>query len=105
MKLPLKTKAVKTYNDFQKKQRPLSIPINPAIIFEAESSRQLGRDFRGGSDMVYQRLGHPTSRAAAEKIALLEGAESALVFSSGMGAISTALMALAGSSGAHIVAQ
>jgi len=101
----LQTKATKTYTDGLRKQRPLSIPIQRAVIFEAESSRQLGRDFRSGSDLVYQRFGHPTSRAAAEKIALLEGAEAALVFGSGMGAISTALLALAGSAGAHIVAQ
>jgi cystathionine beta-lyase/cystathionine gamma-synthase len=105
IKLTLQTKATKTYNDFQKKQRPLSIPIHRAVNFEAESSRQLGKDFREGSEMVYQRFGHPTSRAAADKIALLEGAESALVFGSGMGAISTTLMALAGSAGAHVVAQ
>jgi cystathionine gamma-lyase len=105
IKLTLQTKATKTYNDFQKKQRPLSIPIHPAVNFEAESSRQLGKDFRDGSEMVYQRFGHPTSRTAADKIALLEGAESALVFGSGMGAISTTLMALAGSAGAHVVAQ
>ncbi len=105
IKLTLQTKATKTYNDFQKKQRPLSMPIHPAVNFEAESSRQLGKDFRDGSEMVYQRFGHPTSRAAADKIALLEGAESALVFGSGMGAISTTLMALAGSAGSHVVAQ
>ena len=55
--------------------------------------------------MVYQRFGHPTSRTASDKIDLLEGAESALVFGSGMGAISTTLMTLAGSAGAHVVAQ
>src|SRR5580658_3518455 len=101
----LQTKAVKTYNDDQRAQRPLTIPIQPAVNFEAESSLQLGKAFRNGSDMVYQRFGHPTSRAAAEKIALLENAEAGLVFSSGMGAISTALMAVAGFAGAHVVVQ
>ena len=50
IKLTLQTKATKTYNDFQRKQRPLSIPIHPAVNFEAESSRQLGKDFRDGSE-------------------------------------------------------
>jgi cystathionine beta-lyase/cystathionine gamma-synthase len=104
-KIRLQTKATKTYNDGQKIQRPLSIPIHAAVNFESESSRQLGRDFRDGSELVYQRFGHPTSKAAGEKIALLEGAETGLVFSSGMGAISTTLLALAGSAGAHVVAQ
>jgi cystathionine beta-lyase/cystathionine gamma-synthase len=101
----LQTQAAKTYNDAQKKQRPLSVPIHQSVNFEAVSSRQLGNDFRGKSEFVYQRFGHPTSRAAAEKIALLEGAELGLVFSSGMGAISTSLLTMAGSAGSHIVAQ
>lgn len=101
----LQTQAAKTYNDAQKKQRPLSVPIHQSVNFEAVSSRQLGNDFRGKSEFVYQRFGHPTSRAAAEKIALLEEAELGLVFSSGMGAISTSLLAMAGSAGSHIVAQ
>lgn len=101
----MQTKAAKTHNDGQRMQRPLSIPIHPAVNFQAESSRQLGVAFKTGSKMVYQRFGHPTSEAAAEKIALLEGAEAALVFSSGMAAICTTLLALTGSSGAHVVAQ
>lgn len=101
----LQTKAAKTYNDGQRVRRPLSTPIYQAVSFQAESSRQLSAAFKGGSEMVYQRLAHPTSRAAAEKIALLEGAEAALVFSSGMAAICTTLLALTGATGAHVVAQ
>jgi cystathionine beta-lyase/cystathionine gamma-synthase len=103
--MKLQTQAVKTYLDGRKKQRPLSIPIHQVVNFEAESSIRLGDDFRNGSELVYQRFGHPTSSAAAEKIAILEGAEAGLVFSSGMGAISTTLLALIGSTEAHIVAQ
>jgi cystathionine beta-lyase/cystathionine gamma-synthase len=44
-------------------------------------------------EYIYTRYGNPTQRAAAEKIATLEGAESALVFSSGMAAISSTLLA------------
>src|SRR5256885_1142778 len=101
----LQTQSVKTYNDTEKKQRPLSVPIHQVVNFEAVSSRQLGDDFREKSDLVYQRFGNPTSRAVAAKIAMLEGAEAGLVFSSGMGAISTSLLALAGSTGSHVVAQ
>ncbi len=101
----LQTTAVRTYHDKAKQPRPLSIPIVQAVNFEAASSMQLGQDFKTGSAFVYQRFGHPTSRAAGEKIALLEGAEAGAVFSSGMGAISTTLMALIAESGAHVVAQ
>jgi len=44
-------------------------------------------------EYIYTRYGNPTQKAAAEKIAALEGAESGLVFSSGMAAISSTLLA------------
>lgn len=50
----------------------------------------------------YGRYGNPTLRAAERKLAALEGAEAALLFASGMSAITTALLALL-SSGDHIV--
>lgn len=42
---------------------------------------------------VYSRYGNPTERAAADKLAALEFGEDALIFSSGMAAISTTLFA------------
>ena len=42
----------------------------------------------------YGRYGNPTQQAAENKIAALEGAEAGLLFSSGMGAVSTSLLAL-----------
>lgn len=99
------TLSTQTYTDGERRQRPLSIPIHQAVNFEAESSQRLGEDFRKRDEHVYLRFGHPTTKAAADKIALLEGAEAGLVFGSGMGAISTSLMALVGKAGAHVVAQ
>jgi methionine-gamma-lyase len=99
------TLATQTYNDGERKQRPLSIPIVQAVNFEAESSQRLGEAFRKRDEHVYLRFGHPTTKAAADKVALLEGAEAGLVFGSGMGAISTSLMALVGKAGNHVVAQ
>ena len=52
----------------------------------------------------YARYGNPTLSRCERLIAKLEQAESALMFSSGMGAISTALLALV-TQGDHIVAQ
>ncbi len=101
----LETIAVKTYLDSPRGPRPMSIPIVQSVTFEAPSSVELGRAFRNSSEQVYQRFGHPTSNAAGEKIAALEGAEAGLVFGSGMGAISTTLMALIGGNGTHVVAQ
>ncbi len=52
----------------------------------------------------YSRYANPTVRSFEEAMAELEGAEDALAFASGMGAISSTVLALC-SSGDHIVAQ
>jgi cystathionine beta-lyase/cystathionine gamma-synthase len=53
---------------------------------------------------IYTRYGNPSQWAVQNKLAALEGAESALVFSSGMAAITASVMALM-DKGAHIVAS
>lgn len=53
---------------------------------------------------IYSRYGNPSQWAVQEKVAGLEGAESALVFSSGMAAISSSVLALL-DKGAHIVSS
>jgi cystathionine beta-lyase/cystathionine gamma-synthase len=53
---------------------------------------------------IYTRYGNPSQWAVQEKLAALEGAESALVFASGMAAISASVLALL-DKGAHIVAS
>jgi len=54
--------------------------------------------------MFYTRYGNPTNSVAESAIAELEGADAALLFSSGMNAITTGILALV-KSGDHIVAQ
>lgn len=56
------------------------------------------------STEFYSRYANPTVRAFEEAIAALEGAEDAAAYASGMGAITTTILALC-SSGSHIVAQ
>lgn len=56
------------------------------------------------SGEFYSRYANPTVRSFEEAIAALEGAEDAIAYSSGMGAITTTILALC-SSGSHIVAQ
>lgn len=53
---------------------------------------------------IYTRYGNPSQWAVQEKLAALEGAESALVFASGMAAISASVLALL-DKGAHIIAS
>ena len=54
--------------------------------------------------MYYTRYGNPTNTVAEAAIAELEGADAALMFASGMGAITTSVLALL-KGGDHVVAQ
>ncbi|WP_394199198.1 trans-sulfuration enzyme family protein [Litoreibacter albidus] len=53
---------------------------------------------------IYSRYGNPSQWAVQEKLAALEGTESAIVFSSGMAAITSTVLALM-DKGAHVVAS
>ncbi len=55
-------------------------------------------------DDFYSRYANPTVRSFEEAIAELEGAEEALSFASGMGAVASTILALC-SAGSHVVAQ
>ena len=57
---------------------------------------------RGRDSLVYGRYGSPSQWAVQAKMAVLEGAESSLVFSSGMAAIATTLLGLL-DRGAHVI--
>jgi methionine-gamma-lyase len=50
---------------------------------------------RGSAGLVYSRFNHPNSEIVEDRLAALEKAEAALVFSSGMAAIATTLLATA----------
>ena len=52
----------------------------------------LDQDFDGEPDFVYTRWGNPTLHQLSEKLADLEGAETCVLFGSGMAAISTLLI-------------
>jgi methionine-gamma-lyase len=67
----------------------LQMPIFQTSTFEFENTAQGAARFAGKeSGYIYARLGSPTTTLIEEKLALLEGAEAACAFSSGMGAIS-----------------
>jgi cystathionine beta-lyase/cystathionine gamma-synthase len=53
---------------------------------------------------LYSRYSNPTVRQFEDAVAALEGAESALAFASGMGAIASVVLAFCGR-GSHVVAQ
>ena len=96
------TKAVRGASDLDKKNGPMATPIYQTSTFEvADNDEQLRVT---PTDHFYTRYGNPTNTVAERTIAQLEGVDAALTFASGMGAITTTIMALL-KSGDHIVAQ
>jgi cystathionine beta-lyase/cystathionine gamma-synthase len=74
---------------------PLTTPIYATSTFTFANAAELEAYQRGGSDKyIYSRYANPTVQAVERKIAKLEGAEMALVTSSGMAATATALFGL-----------
>jgi cystathionine beta-lyase/cystathionine gamma-synthase len=73
----------------------LTTPIYETATFVFNSARDVERYQEGTLPaFLYSRYENPTVGAIEEKLAVLDGAEMALVFSSGMAATSTALMSL-----------
>ena len=96
------TEAVRGGTDLNKKDGPLSTPIYQTSTFEVtDSQRQVEVTH---TDMFYTRYGNPTHTVAESAIAELEGTDAALLFASGMCAVTTTVLGLL-KSGDHIVAQ
>jgi cystathionine beta-lyase/cystathionine gamma-synthase len=75
--------------------RPLSTPIYQTSTFVFASAAELEQYLAGDtSHYLYSRHANPSVEAAESKIAALEGAEAAMVTSSGMAASATALFGL-----------
>ena len=96
------TQAVRGGMDLSKKNGPLSTPIYQTSTFEVTDMEEQVR--ATPTDHFYTRYGNPTHTVAENAIAELEGADAALLFASGMSAISTTILALT-KAGDHIVAQ
>ena len=96
------TESVHGSKSFEKKNAPLAQPIYQTSTFQVTDSDEQLRATH--TDMFYTRYGNPTHTAVENAIAELEGADAALLFASGMNAITTSIMALV-KSGDHIVAQ
>lgn len=96
------TEAVRGGTNLDKKNGPLATPIYQTATFEVTDNNQQLRATH--TDMFYTRYGNPTNSVAESAIAGLEGADAALLFASGMGAITTSVLALL-KSGDHVVSQ
>lgn len=81
----------------------VTTPIYATSTYIFKNTKELCEHHEGiAHRMEYGRYGNPTQIAAEKKIAALEGAEDALLFSSGMAAVTTTLLAML-SSGNDIV--
>ncbi|MGC1498589.1 MAG: aminotransferase class I/II-fold pyridoxal phosphate-dependent enzyme, partial [Terriglobales bacterium] len=96
------TEAVRAGTSLHKKNGPTATPIYQTSTFEVTDNAEQLRVTP--TDHFYTRYGNPTNTVAEKAIAELEGTDAALVFSSGMAAITTSILALV-KAGDHIVAQ
>ncbi len=84
--------------------RAVAPPIFQTAVFELEDAAAGARFAQATAPTeYYTRWGNPTTRQAEEVLAALEGGERALLLSSGMAAIATAVLACL-RSGDHLVA-
>ncbi len=96
------TESVHGGKHLEKRNAPMAQPIYQTSTFQVTDSEQQLR--ATGTDMFYTRYGNPTHTAVESAIAELEGADAALLFASGMCAITTSILSLV-KNGNHIVAQ
>jgi cystathionine gamma-synthase len=97
------TRAVHGGEKRPKPSNALTTPIAQTATYTFANTAELSDHFEGHIEREeYGRYGNPTQQVAQGKLAALEGAEDALLFSSGMAAITTTLFAML-SKGAHVV--
>ncbi len=83
---------------------PLTMPIYQTATYTFQDTDQLHDFFQGKTNRVaeYGRYGNPTQKTAQDKLKILENAESCLLFSSGMNAVTTAILSLC-KQGSHLI--
>ena len=96
------TAAVHGASDLEKKNGPVGTPIYQTSTFEVTDNEEQQRVT--ATDRYYTRWGNPTITVAEQAVAAIEGVEASRTFASGMGAITTTILAFL-KAGDHIVAQ
>jgi cystathionine gamma-synthase len=85
--------------------RPLIEPLYQSTVFAFDSLAQLDDVYAGrAAGHVYYRMGTPNATVLEQAVATLEGGPAAAAAASGMGIITSLVLALAGS-GDHVVAD
>ncbi len=82
----------------------VSPPLYQSTPFRIRDTGHLGEISVPMGDKYYTRRGNPTSSRLAKVIADLEGAETGMITSSGMGAMATAVLSLV-KAGDHVIGQ
>ncbi len=97
------TRSIHAGEDRHRYADSITTPIVQTSTFAFKDSKEIEAYTKGGKlRYEYGRYGNPTEKVAQRRLAELEGAEDAVVFSSGMSAIVTTILALV-RSGDHIV--
>lgn len=102
--LGAETRAIHSREEGPRRNQPVAPPIHLSATFESEDVDQQAALEEEKADTFYTRYGNPTLSLAERVVAELEGAEAAAVFSSGMSAITTTLLAHV-KQGDHAVVQ
>jgi cystathionine beta-lyase/cystathionine gamma-synthase len=99
------TKSVHAGQYDDPKTGALGTPIFQCSTFYLnKASYEAIEEGRGRDELIYTRYGNPSQWSVQEKLSSLENAESSIVFSSGMAAISSTLLAIL-DKGSHVVSS
>ncbi|MBS9716335.1 trans-sulfuration enzyme family protein [Pseudohalocynthiibacter aestuariivivens] len=84
--------------------RPVGTPIQPSVVYASDCPDALDDQYEGRtSGYAYSREGHPNASVLAQKIDGMEGVSGGIITSSGMAAVTAAVLGLL-NTGDHIIA-
>ena len=99
------TEAIHTAYQLPDAYGALSMPVYHSVAYEFKNAAEMADAFCGRSDMPdYSRVTNPTVTYFENRVKALTGAENVIALSSGMAAISNALMAVSGA-GKNIISS
>jgi len=99
----MSTRAIHAGEDRERYADSITTPIVQTSTYAFKDSKEVEAYTKGGKERFeYGRYGNPTELVAQRRLAELEGAEDGVLFTSGMSAITTTILALV-RSGDHLV--
>jgi len=94
-KISRASKCIHSGEDDKQYANSVTVPVFNTTTYEFKNLRELKRYIDGDKSLyLYSRYSNPTIEAVEKKLADLEGGEAGMVLSSGIGAVSTTLLAL-----------